>query len=234
MKNLWVVMPVYNEKECIGPVVKEWIPTLRQYAPGFTLCVLNDGSKDNTLSILRDLQKEYPELRVVDKPNSGHGQSCLEGYRLAIKEGADFIFQIDSDGQCDPQYFQSVVDAADSNKVVYGFRKSRDDGWKRWVISRIVSLFAWVATGVWVRDANVPYRMMHSETLSGFVDKIPSDFHLANILVSVLQQKHFGIHWVNIHFRDRIGGSPSVKSYSFFKHGLKLFRQLRASYSGIR
>ena len=125
-----------------------------------------------------------------------------------------------------PKILSSINRCCRKGKVVYGFRKTRDDGTKRYLISRVVSLFAYLATGVWVKDANVPYRLMHRSTLENYVNKIPDDFHLANILLSVIQQKFFGIKWVTIHFLNRAGGTPSVKAYSFAKHGIKLFRQL--------
>ena len=220
-------MPVYNEQECITQVIEEWLPTFRQYAKGFTWCILNDGSKDNTAQILKDLAAEIPELKIIDKPNSGHGQTCVQGYKTAIENGAEWIFQIDSDGQCDPQYFEVFVAQVNQYKVQYGFRSNRQDGFKRWLVSRVVTWFVWAATGQWVRDANVPYRLMHSSTLSSVVNKIPADFYLANILVAVLQQKATRIHWVNINFRERAGGEPSVKTFTFAKHGIKLYRQLR-------
>jgi dolichol-phosphate mannosyltransferase len=229
MTLLWVVMPVYNEQECIKQVILEWLDTLRKQAFSFTLCVLNDGSKDQTAIILDNLAQTEKELKVVHKENTGHGQTCILGYKLGIEAGAEWIFQIDSDGQCDPQFLSAVIDKSHQHKVVYGFRKTRDDGFKRFMISRVLSFFTLAATGTWVADANVPYRYMHRDTLADVLPKIPTDFYLANILVSVFQQRNPGIHWVNIHFRDRAGGSPSVKAISFVKHGIKVFKQLRAA-----
>lgn len=228
LSNLWVVMPVYNEQDCLETVLGEWIPELRKHCSTFTFVALNDGSKDGSLALLQRLSQKYPELKVVDKANSGHGQSCIHGYKLAIENKAEWVFQMDSDGQCDPSFFGQIANAASNNKVVYGYRKSRDDGFRRMVISRIVSLFVLLSAGVWVRDGNVPYRLMHISSLQNIVSKVPSDFHLANILITVLQKKSFGIHWEDIHFRNRIGGVASVKAYSFAKHGFKLFRQLRS------
>ncbi len=228
MENkIWIVMPVYNEEECLRFVVEEWLLELKKHPIDFTFLIINDGSKDKTLEIIKSLAAQESRIQILDKPNSGHGQSCLEGYRKALKEGADWIFQIDSDGQCDPQFFAKVLEKMNASKVIYGFRKTRDDGKRRYIISRFVSLFTYFATGVWVRDGNVPYRMMHKDSLKDLVNTIPKDFHLANILLSVRHQKKFGIAWVNIHFRNRMGGVASVKAYSFFKHGMTLFKQLR-------
>lgn len=227
--KLWVVMPAYNEEGCVRHVAEEWLQGLKQNYPDFIFLALNDGSKDSTLAILNSIASKEKNFRVIDKLNSGHGQTCLEGYGTALKEAAEWILQIDSDGQCDPVYFERFLNKASEGKVIYGYRKSRDDSWRRLWISRFVTLAAFVATGVWVKDGNVPYRLMHRTTLENIVGLVPRDFHLGNILVAVLQEKYFGISWVPIHFRNRMGGTASVKTYSFVKHGVKLFRQLRTA-----
>jgi hypothetical protein len=89
----------------------------------------------------------------------------MASYRIALKEAAEWILQIDSDGQCGPVYFERFLNKASGEKIIYGWRESRDDGWRRLWISRFVTLFAFAATGIWVRDGNVPYRLMHRTTL---------------------------------------------------------------------
>jgi glycosyltransferase involved in cell wall biosynthesis len=225
--ELFVVMPVYNEEETLTKVVEEWIPVFRSHTRAFQFCILNDGSKDSTLSILKQLAVTYPEIVVVDKPNSGHGQTCVTGYKLALKTAASWVFQIDSDGQCDPSFFGTFWEMRPNHAALYGYRKVRDDGYSRFLISRVVSLVTWIAAGRWVKDANVPYRLMRKDTLTGWINEIPSDFHLANVLVAALQDKKFRIKWLDIRFRERQGGRASVKAYSFVKQGWLLFKQLR-------
>lgn len=226
--ELWVVVPAYNERDAVSGVVREWAPVLRESGASFVLCVLNDGSRDDTLEVLEGLRSEVPELRIVDKPNSGHGQTCVEGYRLALAEGADWIFQIDSDGQCDPRHFPLLWGARDGADAIYGFRRVREDGAARYWVSRAVSFTAFLGFGVWVRDANVPYRLMSRRAVESLGDGVPSDFHLANVLVALIQERRYGIRWVDITFRQRSGGTPSVKALSFAGRGVQLFRQLCA------
>lgn len=229
VKNLWVIMPVYNEEEAIELVVTEWIATLNSLKLPYVFCLFNDGSKDSTLLKINNLATLYSNIKVVDKPNSGHGQTCVLGYQMAIENGADWIFQIDSDGQCDPQYFEKMIPLTSRFQSIYGVRKTRDDGMQRTIVSYFVTLFTFVATGKWVRDPNVPYRLIHTDVLMKFAYQVPKDFHLANIFVSVCCAKISGIEWIPIHFRDRMGGTASVKTFSFVKHGFKLFKQLRAA-----
>lgn len=230
INHLWVVMPVYNEEEAVGGVIEDWHKALNASGLKFTFCILNDGSKDNTQQILEGFAQRYPSVKIVNKTNSGHGQSCVLGYQMGLEAGADWIFQIDSDGQCDPQYFPQLISAAQQgNKAVYGKRVTRDDGLQRIVISKFVRIFTLVATGEWIVDGNVPYRLIHADLMKNMAYKVPADFHLANILISVLSNKQQKIKWVPIHFRDRSGGSPSVKTFSFVKHGFKLYKQLKAA-----
>ena len=98
--ELWVVMPVYNEAAALRAVVEEWVPVLARCTRDVTFCVVDDGSTDATPAVLRQLASEHPQIGVVRKRNTGHGRTCLHGYRLAVTRGARFILQIDSDGQC--------------------------------------------------------------------------------------------------------------------------------------
>ena len=226
--DLWIVMPVYNEELTIGLVIEEWMQELNKYNINYTFCILNDGSKDKTIDILKHYASIYPQIYIVNKTNTGHGQTCIYGYRLAIEKRASWILQIDSDGQCDSIYFKEMFALRELGNAVFGIRVKRDDGFSRLLISRFVRVFTYCATGVWVKDANVPYRLMNTALLERLLDKVPVDFYLANILVSVLVVQKCKVIWVPIRFRDRQGGSPSIKTFSFLKHGIKLFRQLRS------
>lgn len=231
MKNdLWIIMPVFNEEKCIEQVIHEWIVTLENLNIDYRFCIVNDGSIDNTLSIISNLKNTNARIHTINKPNTGHGQSCIVGYKYAIENGANWIFQIDSDGQCDTNYFELFYNNNyQESTSVFGNRTTRDDGIKRQIISKFVTLFVFFATGIYVKDSNVPYRMMSASELNKILNKIPTDFYLANILVSVLLKKESEIKWIPIHFKNRIAGTPSVKAFSFVKHGIKLFKQLRNS-----
>ena len=65
MKDLTVVMPVYNEEEIISVVIEDWIENLKKLKIDFIIKTYNDGSKDNTLNVLQELENQYPELKVA-------------------------------------------------------------------------------------------------------------------------------------------------------------------------
>jgi glycosyltransferase involved in cell wall biosynthesis len=228
---LYVVMPIYNEQESIGGVVREWKACLDRVAPAHRILILNDGSKDNTAEVLAKLAASTPGLEVINKPNSGHGRTCIMGYQEAIARGARWIFQIDSDGQCDPQYFEQVWADRTRYASVFGKRVDRDDGFARKVISWFCRAATHVATGVPVRDPNVPYRLMRADVLGRAIADFPQQFGLSNILVSVVLQKGLGsqMGFQPIGFRDRTGGQPSVRWMKFVTEGSKLYASLMAN-----
>jgi dolichol-phosphate mannosyltransferase len=227
---LYVVMPIYNEQQSIGGVVGEWKQCLDRVAPDHRILILNDGSRDDTAAVLAKLAASTPGVEVINKPNSGHGRTCIRGYQEAIARGARWIFQIDSDGQCDPQYFEAVWAQRHSHSSVFGRRVDRDDGFARKVISWFCRAATHVATGVPVRDPNVPYRLMRADVLAKAIAEFPEEFGLSNILVSVVLQKGLGsqMGFQPIGFRDRTGGEPSVKWMKFVTEGAKLYTGLLA------
>lgn len=230
---LYVVVPVYNEEACIADVIRDWTAVLGAAGVPHRVLVLNDGSRDKTREIAAQLALENPCIEVVDKPNSGHGQTCIVGYRLAIQRGATWIFQIDGDGQCDPQYFPGLWAKRLSYPVVLGRRVARADGTGRRLISWFCRLATRMASGVPVRDPNVPYRLMRADVLACAIEEFPTTFGLANVLVSVVLQQGLGerVAFERIGFRGRQGGEPSVRWKSFAAAGVQLYRSLRDSRS---
>ncbi len=225
--ELCVVMPVYNEASEIVKVLDEWLIVLRKNIQRFRFLVLNDGSKDQTLSILKRYAETAPELEVIDKANSGHGPTCTFGYRLAVERGADWVLQIDSDGQCSPLYFQRLWESRKDQKAVFGCRLSRGDGLMRWLVSRIVSFVCLLGARTWLIDANVPYRLIERDLLREVLKEIPENFSLTNILLAIGIKRRTKIRWVRIHFQDRYAGSSTINLKRLFQYGIELIQQLR-------
>ncbi len=209
--ELIVVMPVYNEQANIREVLTEWLQTFRALKIAFVFVAVNDGSKDKTLSILQEFQAgSAPELQIIDKPNSGHGRSCRVGYEAALQQEASWIFQIDSDGQCDPRYFQKLWNARANADCVFGDRRTRDDGSIRVFVSFCCRLLLWGVGGAYVHDPNVPYRLIRAEALRNSLKRIPPELDLQNVLLALaLKKNRVRWHVIPIHFRARRSGSST-------------------------
>jgi len=223
-------MPVYNEEASLRKVVCEWFDEIENWTENFIFLAIDDGSKDRSLALLGRLREKFgPRLVIHSRTNRGHGQSCLEGYRMAGEMGAEYVFQIDSDGQCDPQYFFRLWRIRRQYAVIYGVRTRRDDGLMRLMVSMVLRVMILLAFRVVCMDANVPYRLMRTEAVIGHVARIPAHIYLANAALAVLLAKNKEIRhaYISIGFRERYGGEPSIPSSVFAKKAVEFYRNVR-------
>lgn len=233
--ELLVVMPVYNEQASVRKVVLEFFAEIENWTEHFVFLALDDGSTDDTPKILARLRDQLGErFEPVRHSNRGHGQSCLAGYRVAVERRIPFILQIDSDGQCDPQYFFRFWRRRERTDVLYGLRAKRDDGLRRLFATMVLRAFLLLGFRAACWDANVPYRLMRTEAIKPFLEYIPPQFNLANIGLAVLLKRNGDIRhgYVPIHFRERYGGEPSVKLSLFGRKALELYRDIRSMLQG--
>ena len=139
LPQLSVVVPVFNERDNVAPLVHEITAALRGRAPGdggaFEIVYVDDHSRDDTLAVLQKLQAEVPELRVLHhERQSGQSTAIRNGVKAA--RGA-WIATLDGDGQNDPADIPKLLAerarSPDAVKLFAGWRVQRQDsGSKRW------------------------------------------------------------------------------------------------------
>ena len=192
---------------------------------------MNDGSKDNTFAVMEEYEKTHPLFIPLTKANGGHGAAVLHAYRYAIEQGADWIFQTDSDGQTDPDEFEGFWEERGKYTGIFGNRTARGDGAARAFVEKVVCALVRHYFGVTVPDANAPFRLMRAETLKKYLPKLPADYALPNIMITTyfayFKEK---IAFREIRFRPREKGTNSINVKRIVKIGweaLKDFRQLR-------
>lgn len=218
--SLYIVMPAYNEEANITAVIEEWYPVVEKVGGDSRLMIVNDGSKDKTYQIMRDLREKYPRLLTINKKNEGHGPTVLRAYKKAIDAGADFIFQTDSDGQTRPEEFWPFWEQRENCGLLIGYRKGRQDGVSRVFVTRVLRLVLLLVFHVWVKDANTPFRLMRGEELETVLKKIPDSFFLPNVLMTVIYHKNkLGVTYIPITFRPRQGGVNSLNLKRIFRIG---------------
>ena len=171
--KLYIIIPAYNEEENIERVVEEWYPIVEKYGNDSKMVVVDDGSKDSTYTKLQSLAKDKHSLIPLSKPNGGHGSAILVGYRYALKGGANYIFQTDSDGQTSPDDFSAFWEARNEWDMIIGHRVHRQDGISRIFVTKTLKVILRITLGVWIIDANTPFRLMKSESLQKCLSIIP-------------------------------------------------------------
>lgn len=231
MDNLYIVIPAYNEEVNIEQVINEWYPIVEKYDGGGTsrLIVIDDGSKDSTYQIMKKCTEGKPLFLPLTKPNGGHGATILYGYQYALEHGADYIFQTDSDGQTLPDEFHQFWEIKKSYDMIIGWRNTREDGFFRVFVTKTLKIVLKLCFGVTVTDANTPFRLMDSATLKKYIEYVPKDFNLSNVIISVIYAKaKCKVKYIPITFRPRRGGVNSINMKRIFKIGRQALADFRA------
>ena len=230
MDKLYIVIPAYNEQDNIEQVINDWYPVIEKHnGDGQSrLVIIDDGSIDSTYEKLKQYAKTRPLLTPLTKPNGGHGATVLYGYKYALKNDADYIFQTDSDGQTLPEEFWKLWKDRKKCGLLIGSRKKRQDGWQRIFVTRVLRLVILVTFHCWVEDANTPFRLMRAAELEEVLKEIPPQYFLANVLMTVRYTKEGRrVMYYPITFRPRQGGVNSINMKKIVKIGKTTLKDFR-------
>lgn len=235
MNKLYIVIPAYNERDNIQNVIEQWYPVVEKTGQNSRLLIVNDGSKDDTYEIMQECAKNRPQFIPLTKANGGHGAAILYGYQYAIAEGADFIFQTDSDGQTLPEEFWSFWQEREQYAMIIGHRNKRQDGFSRILVTKVLKVVIRLCFGVSVTDANTPFRLMRASVLKEHMSFIPENFNLSNVLISVIYAKEkLPVKYVPITFRPRQGGVNSINLRKITKIGIQAVKDFKAINKTLR
>ncbi len=174
---LYIVIPCYNEQEVLpitAPLFLQKINDLAaagKISPDSRVLFVNDGSKDNTWQIIRDLAAGDPHyLGICQSRNRGHQNAVLAGL-MEAKDRCDITISIDCDGQDDINAMDDMVNAYhDGCEVVYGVRSKRDTDtfFKRFTAESFYKLLN--AMGAEVVFNHADYRLMSARVLQEFAN----------------------------------------------------------------
>jgi glycosyltransferase involved in cell wall biosynthesis len=223
---LSIVMPAYNEAEIIEKTVRDWYEEVISRIPGAELIVVNDCSKDRTGEVLARLSQEIPAIRpLTPKTNGGHGKALRFGFDHVTH---DWVFQTDSDQQHIPADFWRLWEQREMSDFVLGVRSTRADGPVRVFITSIMRLVNFAAWGLWIRDANCPFKLMRREPMEKVLARIPRDSFIPMIMLSILCRKmKYRVTEVVVQHLPRTGGQQSLSGlWKWINVGTRCTRQL--------
>ena len=225
MDTLYVVMPAYNEEENIEEVVSSWYPVLEGKSPESRLVVADAGSKDKTHEILLRMKETMPQIDIISDTGTFHGPKVIALYNYAIANGADYIFQTDSDGQTLPEEFGAFWDMRTAFKGIFGHRKVRGDGKSRAFVEKVVCFLLKLYFHVKVPDANAPFRLMNAQTVAKYIGRLDKDYNLPNIMMTTYFS-YYGeeMTFKEVTFRPRQGGTNSINIKKIIKIGWKALK----------
>ncbi|MEK7223211.1 MAG: glycosyltransferase [Pseudomonadota bacterium] len=149
---LSVVIPVYNEQENLPALFQRLTATLDKLGKPFEILFTNDGSRDNSLVLLRDFHQQRPkQVRVIDfNGNFGQHMAIMAAFERARGE---VIVTLDADLQNPPEEIPKLLaEIENGHDVVGGYRKERHDSWFRRQASRMLNAVRERTTRIRMRD----------------------------------------------------------------------------------
>ena len=156
--------PAYNDAGTIASMVIAADMTLRALTDDYEVIVVNDGSRDHTADVLKELAQRYDRLRVIHHPrNRGYGGALRTGFASSTKE---LIFYTDGDAQYDPRELIRLVGAmTDDVDFVNGYKIERHDPLHRIIIGHVYQHFVRLAFRLRLRDVDCDFRLMRRSVL---------------------------------------------------------------------
>jgi glycosyltransferase involved in cell wall biosynthesis len=211
--SLTIVLPVYNE-ESIEEIIVGIIDTLLLSNRTFEVLAVNDGSKDNTLTILRSLQTKHPQhLRIASHVvNKGNGAALRTGIRHAK---GDIVVTMDADGQHNPQdILELITHIPPFDMVVAARTKSYQGSWHRNLANRIYNSLASWLTQVDIQDLTSGFRAMRRTAVTHFLHIYPSGFSTPTTITMALLKAGYSILFIPIDVKPRTKGKSKINIFS--------------------
>ena len=160
-----VVIPVYNEEPNLPPLINRLYPVMQQMGHPFEIIFTDDGSRDNSLDILRQMADRYLEVGVIEfNGNFGQHMAILAAFEQSRGE---IIITLDADLQNPPEEIPKLVAEIEKGHDVVGtIRQKRQDTFFRLAASRIVNITTNKMTGMRMSDYGCMLRAYHRNVVN--------------------------------------------------------------------
>lgn len=173
-----IVVPTYNERENIQPLLDQ----LLSLPYGLDVLVVDDNSPDGTGDLVAQRAALDPRVHLLRRAGKlGLGSAYVAGFRYALEQGAEYVFEMDADFSHDPQAIGEFLEAAKDADLVLGSRYLHGVTVVHWPLRRLVlsmgaNLYTRIVTGLPVRDATGGFKCFRRRALSALdLGRVNSD-----------------------------------------------------------
>lgn len=212
-----IIIPAYNEAENIVDTVQGVVDA------GYDYVVVNDGSKDNTLSVCR-----ANDINVIDLPqNLGIGGAVQTGHKYARDMDYDVDIQLDGDGQHDPAYLGKLVaEIQNGADLVIGSRfLEQTEGFQSTFMRRVgitwLSFWIKLLTGKRITDPTSGFRACGRRAVNLFAQSYPIDYPEPDSIAHALRLG-MDVREVSVEMRERQGGVSSIGGFKSVYYMIKV------------
>ena len=223
MKKL-IIIPTYNEKENIENIIRKVFSLENQ----FNILIIDDGSPDNTAQIVKNLQNEFSNKLFIEERTGklGLGTAYIHGFKWALKNNYDFIFEMDADFSHDPEDLPRLLHACtnEGGDLAIGSRYVKGVNIVNWPMSRLLmsyfaSKYVKTITGMPINDSTAGFKCYSRKVLEKInLDSIEFVGYAFQIEMKFKSWKYgFKIKEVPVIFTDRQEGSSKMSGGIFYE-----------------
>jgi len=216
-----VIIPTYKERENIEAIIK----AISSLKIAFDILIIDDNSPDGTAEIVKDLQKSYTNLFLIERPGKlGLGTAYIAGFKWALEKGYKLIYEMDADFSHDPGDLIKLCNACceDGADLAIGSRYISGVNVVNWPLSRVLmsyvaSIYVRQITGMRIMDTTAGFKCYRRAVLEKInLDKIKSIGYGFQIEMKFKTWKlGFKIVEVPIIFTDRRLGASKMSGGIF-------------------
>jgi dolichol-phosphate mannosyltransferase len=210
MARSLVIIPTFNEADNIPQL----LPAVLSQAPNLDVLVIDDNSPDGTAGLVRDMMSVDSRIHLIERPGKmGLGTAYVRGFRFAIEEKYDYVFEMDADFSHSPKEIPNFLKKIQECDLVLGSRYIRGVRVLNWPMRRLLlsfsaNVYTQIITGLPVRDATGGFKCFKREVLEAIdLDKVKSNGYAFQIEMSFKAwKKGFRLVEIPIIFLDRRSG----------------------------
>ena len=217
-----IIIPTYNEKENIEKIILK----VFSLDVDFDILIVDDGSPDGTANIVKEIQKTYPEkLHIVERTGKlGLGTAYIFGFKWALKNNYDYIFEMDADFSHDPDDLIRLYKACHEEKgdVAIGSRYIKGVNIVNWPMSRLLmsffaSKYVKIITGMPIHDSTAGFKCYKRSVLQKInLDGVTFKGYAFQVCMKYAAIRHgFKVTEVPITFIDREFGESKMSTGIF-------------------
>lgn len=209
-----VIIPTFNEFDNVHKI----IPDVLSQNECVDVLIVDDNSPDGTGNYVEELTKTNPRVKIIRRAGKmGLGTAYIEGFKYAIKEKYDYIFEMDADFSHDPKEVNNFLAAIKDHDLVIGSRYINGVNVINWPMQRLLlsyfaNSYARFITGLPVRDATGGFKCFKRKVLESInFQNIKSNGYSFQIEMNFKAWKNgFKIHEIPIIFADRVKGTSKM------------------------
>jgi len=217
MQDSLVIIPTYNEKENIEKIIRATFSQKK----AFDILIVDDSSPDGTSTIVKDLQKKYPDRLYLEVRNKkdGLGRAYIHGFKWALKRKYEYIIEMDADFSHNPADLERLYDKCvrEGADLSIGSRYSQGVNVVNWPMKRVLlsyfaSKYVQFVTGMPFHDTTAGFVCYNRKVLETIqLDKIKFIGYAFQIEMKFKAWKHgFNVQEVSVIFTDRTLGESKM------------------------